>query len=94
MSLLAKRGEASKSVKRIKRRARRGELSFWRSQNQVFSISKLEPIDPGCSGTSIGERMTRIWADWNGFPAFGVMAQSPKETLLCSINFEASTLRV
>jgi hypothetical protein len=29
-----------------------------------------------CSGTSIGERMPRIWADWNGFPAFGVMAQS------------------
>jgi hypothetical protein len=47
LSLLAKRGEASKSVTLIKRRARRrGELSFWRSQNHVFSILKLAPIDP------------------------------------------------
>jgi len=48
LPLLAKRGDASKSSKRINRRdrrVRRGELSFWRSQNQVFSISTLEPID-------------------------------------------------
>ena len=34
-------------------RRRRGELSFWRSQNQMFSISKPEPIDPAFQGLGV-----------------------------------------